>query len=53
MDSSIIICIPLFIPDNFFFLFFLFKLWKYDNTFTGDLEKYRMKLYIVLPYNYF
>ena len=21
-----------------FFLFLFFKLWKYDNTFTGDLE---------------
>ena len=29
-----------------FFLSFFFKLWKYDHTFTGDLE-YRTKLYTV------
>ena len=25
-------------PLSHFFSFFFFKLWKYDNTITGDLE---------------
>ena len=30
--------------------FLFFKLWKYGNTFTGDLKKYRTELHIVPLY---
>ena len=45
-------CPLYFIVTYFIFCFFisLFRLWKYDNTFTGDLEKYRRKLHIVPLY---
>ena len=30
--------------------FFIFKLWKYDNTFTRDLVKYSTSLHRILLY---
>ena len=34
----------------YLFLFYFFKLWKYDNTITGDLEntEHRVPLYITI-----
>ena len=44
------VCVFLLFQILFYLSFLFFKLWKYDSTFSGDLENTEQTLHIVLLY---